>query len=51
MRRLGQLLTTATEYESLDETLARIESLTLDDLRRVVERCPLTPRTIASLHA
>jgi len=50
MRRLGHLWAQTGQYESLDEDLARIEALTLEDLRRVIDRFPLRPSTIGALH-
>ncbi|MCA9286445.1 MAG: insulinase family protein [Phycisphaerales bacterium] len=49
MRRLGHLWVSTGRYESLDDDLRRIESLTMDDLRRVLQAYPLEPRTVASL--
>jgi len=49
MRRLGQLLTLTGDYRTLDEELARINAVTLDDLHRVAEQWPLRPRVIGRL--
>ncbi len=43
MRRLGQLWTYFGEYRSLEDELARINAVTLSDLRTVAEAYPLKP--------
>ncbi|TVQ55809.1 MAG: insulinase family protein [Phycisphaerales bacterium] len=43
MRRLGQLWTYFGEYRSLEDELAKINAVTLNDLRAVAESYPLTP--------
>lgn len=45
MQRLGRLWTYLGEYRSLEEELARINAVTLDDLRAVCDEFPLTPTT------
>jgi predicted Zn-dependent peptidase len=42
MRRLGQVWTYLGRYRSLEEDLARVNALTLDDLRAVGTRFPMT---------
>jgi predicted Zn-dependent peptidase len=49
MRRLGRLWTYTRRYRSLEEELARIEAVTLDELRDVLGRHPFTPRVVARL--
>jgi len=49
MRRLGVLWTYTGEYRSLEDELARINAVTIDDLRRVAEAYPMTPKVIARL--
>ena len=43
MRRLGQLWAYFGEYRSLEDELAKINAVTLNDLRAVTESYPLTP--------
>jgi predicted Zn-dependent peptidase len=49
MRRLGQLWTYMGEYRSLDDELARIGAVTLDELRSVHEAFPIRPCVIGHL--
>jgi predicted Zn-dependent peptidase len=49
MLRLGMLATYHAPYLTLDEELARVERITLDDLRAYAERWPLAPRVSARL--
>jgi len=50
MMRLGRLaMYYGEEYRTLDEELARIEAVTLDDLRAVYEAFPFKPRTVGRL--
>jgi predicted Zn-dependent peptidase len=49
MRRLGRIWTYLGEYRSLDEELARINAVTLDELRAVHAEYPTRPVTVASL--
>jgi len=49
MQRLGRMWTTLGERITLEEELRRIESVTLDDLRRVHEAFPFRPRTVGIL--
>ncbi len=51
MMRLGRMaMYTGTEYRSLDEELARIQAVTLDDVRDLYRAFPFTPRTVGRLH-
>jgi len=50
MQRLGSVWTALGRYESLEEDLARIDALTLDDLRETLHEFPLVPCVTASLH-
>jgi hypothetical protein len=43
MRRLGALWLYRGTYASLEDELARIESLVADDLRSVIREFPLRP--------
>jgi len=49
MRRLGNLWTYTRQYRSLEQELARINAVTLDELRAVCRQYPLTPRLAARL--
>jgi predicted Zn-dependent peptidase len=49
MHRLGRLWTYLGEYRSLEEELARINAVTLDDLRTIWNAFPFHPRVNASL--
>jgi predicted Zn-dependent peptidase len=49
MHRLGQMWTSRAEYRPLDEDLARINNVTIDDIRAVHEAFPLVPRTFGRL--
>ena len=49
MQRLGRTWLNLGEYMSLDEELARINAVTLDDLRAVHEAFPFEPRTTGVL--
>jgi len=49
MRRLGQLWNYHGEYRSLEEELARINAVTLDDLRAVHEAYPMTPIVVGHM--
>jgi predicted Zn-dependent peptidase len=48
MQRLGSLLTTTGEYISLEDELQKLESLTLDDLKKAAEAFPWEPLLVAS---
>lgn len=50
MRRLGRMLTEIGTYRTLEEELARIEAVTLNDVRDVFEAFPFAPRAIGRLH-
>ncbi len=49
MNRLGTILAYCGEYCPLEEELARIEAVTLDQLRSYASRWPLAPRMVARL--
>jgi predicted Zn-dependent peptidase len=49
MQRLGRQWTYLGEYTTLEEELARIQAVTLDDLRAVHESFPFRPVTIGRL--
>jgi predicted Zn-dependent peptidase len=49
MTRLGRLWLTRGEYRSLEDELARINSVTLDDLRAVAAAFPLQPYVVGNL--
>ncbi len=49
MQRLGRYWTYLNQYMTLEDELAQIQGLTLDDLRAVAKRFPLKPRMIAQL--
>ena len=49
MLRLGMLATYRAPYLTLDEELARVERITLDDLRAYAERWPVAPCVAARL--
>jgi predicted Zn-dependent peptidase len=49
MRRLGMVWTYLGEYRSLESELARIDAVTLDDLRAVLAAWPLEPRVVGRL--
>lgn len=49
MQRLGRRWTMLGEYRTLDEELEQIRSVKLEDLRRVYEAFPFTPRTVGVL--
>lgn len=49
MQRLGRQWTYLGEYTTLEEELARIQAVTLDDLRAVHEAFPFKPVTIGRL--
>jgi predicted Zn-dependent peptidase len=49
MRRLGRVWTYTGGYRSLDEELARINAVTLNDLRAVSEAFPIRPLAIGHL--
>jgi predicted Zn-dependent peptidase len=49
MLRLGMLSTYRAPYLTLDEELARVERITLDDLRTYAERWPIAPCVAARL--
>jgi len=48
MQRLGSMLTTSGEYVSLEDELAKIQSLTIQDLQEVAELYPWVPLFEAS---
>lgn len=49
MQRMGRRWTLLGDYRTLDEELARIRAVTLEDLREVYEAFPFTPRTVGVL--
>jgi len=49
MQRLGRSWTQLGMHLPMDEELARIEAVTLDDLRAVHDAFPFSPRTVAHL--
>jgi predicted Zn-dependent peptidase len=49
MNRLGRIMTYFDEYRSLDEELARMDAVTLDDLRAVAEAFPPEPVVVGRL--
>ncbi|MBL0927721.1 MAG: insulinase family protein [Phycisphaerales bacterium] len=49
MQRLGRLWTYLGRYQTLEDELARINAVTLDDLRRVAADFPFRPRTVGRL--
>ena len=49
MHRLGQMWTSRAEYRPLEEDLARINSVTIDDIRALSEDFPLVPKTLGTL--
>jgi predicted Zn-dependent peptidase len=49
MTRLGRLWLTRGEYRSLEDELARINAVTLDDLRNVAKAFPLQPWVVGHL--
>ncbi|MHC5022467.1 MAG: M16 family metallopeptidase [Planctomycetota bacterium] len=51
MRRLGRLWTYTGEHRALEDELARINAVTLDELRDVAAAFPLRPMTVGHLAA
>jgi predicted Zn-dependent peptidase len=49
MQRLGRLWTYLGEYTPLEEELARINAVTLDEVRAVWEAYPMRPRLVSKL--
>lgn len=49
MRRLGTIWTYRREYRTLEEELARINAVTLNDLRAVHKDFPITPLVVGKL--
>src|SRR6185503_15325020 len=49
MTRLGRLWLTRGEYKPLEEELARINAVTLEDLRGVAEAFPMQPWVTGAL--
>ncbi len=49
MQRLGRLWTYLGEYTPLEEELARINAVTLDDLRAVYQQYPFSPKTLGRM--
>ena len=49
MQRLGRVWTYLGEYVSLEDELAKMNAVTLDDMRRVFERFPFEPRTVGRM--
>jgi predicted Zn-dependent peptidase len=49
MQRLGRQWTYLGEYSSLEDELAKIQAVTLDDLHAVHEAFPFTPVTVGRL--
>jgi len=50
MKRLGRLLTDIGEYQTLEEELARIEAVGLDDVCDVFDAYGFEPRAVGRLH-
>ena len=49
MQRLGRQWTNIGRYRSLEDELAKIHALTIQDLRRVSELYPFTPATVGRM--
>lgn len=49
MQRLGRQWTSLGEYSTLDQELARLNAVSLDQVRRVLEEFPFRPRTVGRL--
>jgi predicted Zn-dependent peptidase len=49
MQRLGRQWTYLGKYSTLEEELARINAVTVDDVRRVIDEFPMRPRTVGWL--
>ncbi|MEM8757891.1 MAG: pitrilysin family protein [Planctomycetota bacterium] len=49
MQRIGRRWAALGSYRSLEEELAQIEAVDADAVRRVLERYPMSPRTIGTL--
>ena len=49
MQRLGRMWTYLGFYQSLDDELAKINAVTLDDLRKVAAEFPLSPVVVGHL--
>ncbi|HWB20002.1 MAG TPA: pitrilysin family protein [Phycisphaerales bacterium] len=49
MRRLGRMFMYGDQYRTLEEELARINAVTIQDLREVAEAFPLVPKVVARL--
>ena len=49
MQRIGRLWTSIGSYRTLEEELARLNAVTLDDLRDVHEAFPFEPLVIGRL--
>ncbi len=49
MKRLGRVWTYLQRYSTLEEELAKIQAVTLDDVRAVYEAFPFKPRTVGHL--
>jgi len=49
MKRLGRIWTYLERYSTLEEELAKIQAVTLEDVRAVYEAFPFTPRTVGHL--
>lgn len=49
MQRLGRMWAYFGEYRSLEEELERIEAVTLEDVRAVAARWPMTPGAVGRL--
>lgn len=45
MQRLGRLWSYLGEYRPLEDELTRIQAITLDDVRAILDEFPLSPRT------
>jgi predicted Zn-dependent peptidase len=50
MKRLGRFLTDIGEYKTLEEELARIEAVSLEDVRDVFDAYGFEPRAVGRLH-
>jgi predicted Zn-dependent peptidase len=49
MQRLGRQWMYRPEYTTLEEELERVNAVTLDDVRSLIEHFPLRPRTVGRM--
>ena len=49
MQRLGRLWTMTGEYQPLEDELAKIESVTIDDLKAVCDQYPIDRCTLGRM--